>query len=356
MKLFPFYYHKLSDYKELIDPVEWLDFLLEGLDPTLSVSKIMGKVRNIIDETEDTKTFVFEIKRPFTYRSGQHLPLTVEINGRKTTRYYSITSIPTEKELSITVKKQPNGLVSKFLHDTVKVGSVIELGLPSGKFVVPEILPCKILMIAGGSGITPVYSILKELAHKGYDGDLKLLYFSKTTNGIIFGSRLKELEKQNLNWDIRFLTTSVATKEPINKNFMEKLVPDYLDRFVFLCGPSSLQETVKQLILPQALVTENFRPYFISPSNNEAGQQVEVILTKSNKTVVLNGTKSLLEELEDNGIYPQHGCRMGICHTCKCTKKTGLVKNIQENKLSDSSEETIQLCISTAQSNLELDI
>ena len=82
----------------------------------------------------------------------------------------------------------------------------------------------------------------------------------------------------------------------------------------------------------------------------------EVTLTKSHKTLLLNGEKTLLEELEDNGVYPQSGCRMGICHTCACTKKSGVVTNLQEGSESESGEETIQLCLSRAEENLELDI
>ncbi|HMV44653.1 MAG TPA: 2Fe-2S iron-sulfur cluster binding domain-containing protein, partial [Leptospiraceae bacterium] len=85
-------------------------------------------------------------------------------------------------------------------------------------------------------------------------------------------------------------------------------------------------------------------------------KDVSVTLTKSHRTILVKGEKNLLEELEDNGIYPQSGCRMGICHTCACTKKTGTVTNLQEGTVSENKDETIQLCLSRAEENLELDL
>ena len=139
------------------------------------------------------------------------------------------------------------------------------------------------------------------------------------------------------------------------REMLLELVPDFSDRLTYLCGPGSLQESVKSIIPKEKLISENFQP-FLKTSTKKEAKQVEVTLTKSHKTLLLNGEKNLLEELEDNGIYPQSGCRMGICHTCACTKKSGVVTNLQEDSISESGEETIQLCLSRAEENLELEI
>lgn len=360
MKTFPLKYNKTSEYLDYFNPKDWFNFLLEEIDPSFSISRTKAKIISIHLETEDTKTLVLQVNRGrLSFQSGQYLPVTVEINGKRITRYYSISSAPFEKTIRITVKRQNQGLVSNFVHETLRLGDFVELGIPQGSFILPKKLPSKFLFVVGGSGITPVYSILKTLQNQNYQGKIKLLYFSRTKKDIIFYSELNSLQVKNPLIDVEFILTDEYLPGFRNGFFSEEmlkeLVPDFSERITYLCGPGSLQEQVKSIIPDEKLISENFQP-FLKSRERKQGKQVEVILSKSHKTLLLNGSKSLLEELEENGVYPQSGCRMGICHTCACTKKSGIVTNLQEGSQSESGEETIQLCLSLAEENLELDL
>ena len=360
MKTFPFKYHKPSEYLDLLNPKNMFNFLLEELNPVYSISKTRAKIISIHLETKETKTLVLRVnKKGFRFQAGQYVPVTVEINGKRVTRYYSISSMPSEVNLRITVKRQKQGLVSNFVHESLQLGDFVELGEAQGSFVLPKALPGKFLFVAGGSGITPVYSILNTLQNQNYTGSVKRLYFSRTKEEIIFYSDLNSLREKFPTLAVKFILTdedSLGFRTGFfTREMLLELVPDFSERLTYLCGPGTLQESVKSIIPKEKHIPENFQPFLKTSTKREA-KQVEVTLTKSHKTLLLNGTKNLLEELEDNGIYPQSGCRMGICHTCACTKKSGVVTNLQEDSISESGEETIQLCLSRAEDNLELDL
>ena len=360
MKTFPFKYHKPSEYLELFSPKDWLNFLLEEINPIYSISSNLAKIVSIHLETKETKTLVLRLnKKGFKFQAGQYVPVTIEINGKRITRYYSISSAPFETDIRITVKRQKDGLVSNFLNENLSLGDIVELGTPQGSFILPISNPSKFLFIAGGSGITPIFSILKTLQNQNYEGSVKLLCFSRTKEDIIFQTELNQLQTNNPTFSVEHILTDEHSLE-FKKGFfteelLSELVPDYSDRLSYLCGPGSLQDSVKKIIPSDKLISENFQPFLKAVKKTES-KKVEVKLSKSHKTILLNGEKTLLEELEENGVYPQSGCRMGICHTCACTKKSGVVSNLQNGDISEFGEETIQLCLSRAEENLELDI
>lgn len=172
------------------------------INPLYSVSTAKAKVIAIHSESADAKTIVLQTNRHWKgFQAGQHVPVTVEIAGRRVTRYYSLSSSPSAKNPTITVKRQKGGLVSNFLNDRLKVGDVIELGQASGEFTIdPSALPDKLLFIAGGSGITPIHSIIKTLAESNYKGQAKLLYFSRFKEDIIFFNPLQSSKRVIRGW------------------------------------------------------------------------------------------------------------------------------------------------------------
>lgn len=359
MKTFPLKYNKMQEYKEYFNPKDWIEFVLGEINPMFSTSKVKGRILSIHLETETARTFTIETNRKISFKAGQYIPVTVEVNGRRLTRYYSISSAPSEGLLQITIKRQKDGLVSNFMHDHLSLGSVIELGEAKGEFVLTENLPEKLLLIAGGSGITPIYSILKTLSKMGYTGEATLLYFSRSKEDVIFHEAIQNLEKNNSFLKTHFILTDIESNGFqfgfLSEKMLKTLVPDFELRTTYLCGPKSLQDSVKDLLPKDKIISENFQPFLKSSAKRHL-KDVSVTLTKSHRTILVKGEKNLLEELEDNGIYPQSGCRMGICHTCACTKKTGTVTNLQEGTVSENKDETIQLCLSRAEENLELDL
>ena len=357
MKTLFFTYHNLEDYSKFFRKDAWIDFVLGHFSPTYSVSKVKARVLAVKDETVDSKTIVLQTNKNWNgFVPGQHIPVTVERNGRRVTRFYSLTSIPGEKTISITVKVQPGGLVSEYLNNSLEKGDILEIGQASGEFCVPENNSSPLLFIAGGSGITPVYSILRNLAEKGGSDDICLLYFCRTPNDIIFGENLKKLFSGRKNWKLEIVLTDSKAENFkfgfLTESLLTEAVSDFMTRKVFVCGPSSLKTSVSELISEDNLKFENFQPLF-APVKPGTGKKLQVSLLKSHRKVEISSDKPILNALEEAGIYPPSGCRMGICNTCACVKKSG-TSSIAG--VSYSGEETVRICQTTAESDLELEL
>ncbi|XDD46135.1 flavin reductase family protein [Leptospira sp. WS39.C2] len=361
MKTFPFIYNGPREFIQSLQPKEWADFFLGELNPRFSVTAIKAKVVSVIDETSDAKTLVLKPNWLWKgFQSGQHVPVTVEIGGRRVTRFFSLSSHPKDKYLHITVKRQKGGLVSNFLNQNIKTGDLLELGEASGEFVLTKDVPNELLFLAGGSGITPIHSILKELQAIKYSGKAKLLYFVRSYDDIILKSSLESIAK-DANWLTIHYIFSEIPKEGFSSGFLSKEILDQhvsnlKTSSVYVCGPSPMQ--TKALSLLEGLPVKS--ELFLLPGQNQTNVKkegtVDVFLTLSHKTIQVKGERSILEELEEQGIYPQSGCRMGICHTCVCKKQTGEVTDLSNGEKSQLGEENIQICVSRAESNLELEL
>ncbi|HNO26232.1 MAG TPA: ferredoxin reductase [Leptospiraceae bacterium] len=357
MKTLFFTYHSLEDYSKFFRKDAWIDFILGHFSATYSVSKVKARVLETRKETADSKTIVLQTNKNWNgFTPGQHIPVTVERNGRRVTRFYSLTSVPGEKTISITVKVQPGGLVSEYLNKGLEKGEILEIGQASGEFCVPENNSSPVLFIAGGSGITPVYSILRSMAEKGSSDDICLLYFCRTEEDIIFGENLKKLFSGRKNWKLEIVLTDRKAENFrfgfLTESLLKETVPDYISRKAFVCGPSSLKTSVSEFIPSKNLKFENFAPSFIQVKKG-TGRKVQVSLLKSHRTVEISSDKPILNGLEEAGIYPPSGCRMGICHTCACVKKSGTSSS---EGVSYSGEETVRICQTTAESDLELEL
>ncbi len=361
MKTLPFIYNQPKEFWASLQPKEWADFFLGEISPLFSFTATKARVIGIKAESSDSKTLILKPNRNWKgFSAGQHVPVTIDIAGRRVTRFYSLSSAPNDKNLTITVKKQNGGLVSHFINERTQVGDILELGSAQGDFVLPSELPNKILMIAGGSGITPIHSIIKDLSNRNYKGNLKLLYFSRFKEDIIFYDSFAKLESENPWLEVKHVLTDKKADGFdfgfLSLEMLSTFAPDFVDRLVYLCGPAPLQIPAKVLLGDSKVISELFLlPNQVSAQAESTGPK-EVVLLQSHKTILLKGEKSILEELEDNGIFAPSGCKMGICHTCVCKKVSGSVSNILNNSVSGEGEENIQICVSRAEARIELDL
>lgn len=361
MKTFPFIYNEPRDFLKSLQPKAWADFFLGELSPRFSVTAIKAKVIAVKEETPDTKSFVLNPNWLWKgFQSGQHVPVTVEIAGRRVTRFYSLSSQPNDKYLQITVKRQKGGLVSNFLNQNVKKGDILELGEASGEFVLEKNPPKDLLFLAGGSGITPIYSIFQELQKLNGDRNVTLLYFVRSYEDIIFRSSFESMQK-NASWFKVHFVFSDVPKEGyesgfLTKEILDKYVPNLKSTSVYVCGPAPMQTKALSLLEGLSVKSELFLLPGQNVTNVKKEGTVDVFLSLSHKTIQVKGERSLLEELEEQGIYPQSGCRMGICHTCVCKKQAGSVTDLSSGEKSQLGEENIQICVSRAESNLEIEL
>lgn len=331
---------------------------LRGLHPMLSLTQVRARVLRVIDETPSAKTFVLQPNALWQGAvAGQFIRVELEIAGRRESRVYSLSSRPGARLLAITVKGQPGGLVSGFLHDHVRAGAVLNISPAMGEFVLPARLPAKILLLSAGSGITPVMAMLRDLQARGFDGDLVFVHACRSPQEQIFANALAGLKDSFPKLRLVQHFTSVSGR--LSAAALRAAVPDVEQRSTWMCGPGAWMDEMHQhwqksgITLP--LASERFVAHPVLPTE-QAGTPVRVSFTSGSKAFTTQGTAPLLMQAEHNGLSPKHGCRIGICRSCQCTKVSGTVQNLQTGELSSAPNELIRLCISAARSDVTLDL
>ncbi len=334
---------------------------LAGLHPMLSLSEVRAKVVRVVHETPETKTFVLQANALWTgAQAGQFVRIHLEINGRRVERVYSLSSRPGSRRLAITVKQQRDGLVSSYLHNTVKAGDVWTMSQALGDFVLPSAPqqpPEKILLLSAGSGITPVMAMLRDLQERSYGGDVVFLHICRNSEDLIFASALRKMASEFPA--LRLVLHFTQANGRFTPQSLLAAVPDAPQRSSWMCGPGPLMAAVQQLWDDQAfkapLYSERFVAVPLLPASAPGTPSV-VTFVASGKTFTTSGTAPLLMQAESAGLAPKHGCRIGICRSCQCTKKSGTTENMQTGEISSAPNELIRLCISAARSDIALDL
>lgn len=330
--------------------------VLTALHPMLSLGEVRARVISVIAETADTKTFVL---RPNAFwmgvQAGQFIRVRREINGRFVERVYSASSLRGTRELAITIKRQAGGLFSQHMHDTVRRGDVLTISQAAGEFVLPAILPAKILLLSAGSGITPMLAMLQSLNARRYAGDVLLLNVAPSADTFIFSRRLAELATRFPA--LRLLPHYTQTAGRLDAEKLRAQVPDIAERTTWLCGPAEMMAWVHALWETEQysapLRSERFASSQLLPAS-APGTPVNVTFGEAGQRFTTQGNDNLLLQAERAGLAPKHGCRIGICASCQCIKASGTVENLQTGAISAAPDELIRLCVSVARSDLSI--
>jgi ferredoxin-NADP reductase len=335
------------------------------LDGRWALHEPRARVVAVIDEARDVKSFLLRPGAGWSgHRAGQYTTVTVEVDGVRLRRCYSLSSGPGDPLLRITVKRAPEGRVSPWLHDRLRPGDVLHLAAAAGEFVLPEPAPERLLFVTGGSGVTPAMSILRDLDARDAVGDVVLVHYARSREDAIFAGELRELAARHRGLRLVFAFDDDATgQHAFSEAHLAATVPDFVARATYLCGPPGLMARVERM-WDEAGATARLRhERFVAaplatlprPGGAEA-RALTVGLSRSGRHCAITDGGTLLEALERAGERPQHGCRMGICRTCTCTKRAGAVRNLVTGAVSSDRDEEIQLCISAPLSDLELDL
>ena len=334
---------------------------LQALHPVLSLTQVRARVVRIEQETPTTKTFVLQANALWQpAQAGQFVRVGLEINGRHVERAYSLSSRPGASKLAITVKRQATGLVSQHLHDAAKVGDVLSLSQAEGDFVLPRDIsevPQQILLLSAGSGITPVMAMLRHLKASKYTGDVTFLNVCRSAEEFIFAKTLEQMQAEMPN--LKLIKYFTQDNGHLTADKLRTQVPDLDSHATWLCGPQAMMQTIQTLWSEEQfaapLYTERFTAAPLHPAVT-LGAPVSVMLARSGKSFKTEGSGALLIQAESAGLSPKHGCRIGICRSCQCTKKSGTVQNLQTGEVSSAPNEQIRLCISVARSDIALDL
>jgi stearoyl-CoA 9-desaturase NADPH oxidoreductase len=337
---------------------------LELVNPLWTRHVLMARVESVWDETADTRTLTLRPGRGWrSHRAGQFVRLGVPIEGKRHTRTYSISSAPARDDgcITVTVKAIADGRVSRQLVRGVKVGDYLPLGEPQGEFIMPDSIPVHPLFITGGSGITPVMSMLRSYVLE-YEviPDVVHMHYAPHALDVIFGAELQQLQSSQRHYRLhRYYTRAVdgAASVHFSAEQLERVCPDWRERDVWACGPASLLDAVEahwaQAGLSRQLHVERFHAK-VAAAPVDGIKEGRVFFATSGVRAQSDGCTSLLRTAEDAGLNPAHGCRMGICHGCNTTLVSGCVRDLRTGGVIAEAGDTVQVCVCTAVGDVEL--
>jgi ferredoxin-NADP reductase len=339
-----------SPLLELLTGPHGVDRYTELVDPTWTVGEARAKVVAVRRQTPRSVTLTLEPNRAFTgFRAGQHINLTVEINGRRRTRCYSPASSESARYIEITVGRHDGGLVSTYLCDHARPGMVVGLDSVGGDFVLPAIRPRRILFVSGGSGITPVMSMLRTLRADGFEGEIAFVHYARSPEEACYADELAAMTGVRvLHGYTRGGDGDLAGY--FDADHLATAMPEPGDNTaVFVCGPPALVEAVRTHC-PEAK-SESFVPPVLTVPAEAAGGRIS--FTDSGVQATDDG-RPLLQQAEDAGLTAESGCRMGICHTCTRRKTRGAVKNLITGAVSTADDEDVQICVTAPVGDVEI--
>ncbi|WP_206196801.1 hybrid-cluster NAD(P)-dependent oxidoreductase [Zooshikella ganghwensis] len=332
-------------------------------------------------ETEDTASFLFaeQNRAQFDFKAGQFVNVSVEINGKKEYRAYSISSIPGDKYLQLTIKRVVGGKVSNWLIDNLQPGDQLNTIGIAGQFNLND---CqygqRILLLSAGCGITPVMSMARTFLSASSDIDIDFLHCARDHNNIIYHNEIKALDEKYKNFRCQFLLENALDeneKEPeqligrINKEKLDLLCTDWQQRTIFLCGPTAFMEAVNAVAQQANFNMSHFhQESFIAntltelqaPSVEGTTEKdvVSVVLPSFNYKAEVAQGSTLLDALEQGGIPIIAACRQGICGSCKCKVTQGKVDSLPADVLTEAERNQgwVLACSSTVEGDIEVSL
>jgi ferredoxin-NADP reductase len=297
------------------------------------------------------------------FRAGQHVGLTVEIDGVRETRFYSPACAEhVDGEIEITVRAHAAGKVSRYMNERARPGMIVGCSAALGEFVLSRKRPERLLLISGGSGITPVMSILRTLHEEGHSGEVTFLHYARTRRHIPYHDELERIASAVSNMRVKLVSTRAGSalgadtgKGHITRDRLCRLAPGYDGAHTYVCGPPSLIAAVRAVRAEDSIDgpmwVESFQPPAFAPARN--GAQGSVRFARSGKRASSDG-RCLLDQAEQAGLRPPYGCRMGICRMCTTRKTAGSVRNLLNGEVSGGAGEDIQICVTAPVGDVEL--
>ncbi len=308
-------------------------------------------IARIFQETPDVKTFRLVSADggtlPFSHTAGQYLNLALTIDGRRVNRSYTIASSPTRPAYcEISVKRTPDGYGSRHLHETWREGQRVKVSAPAGRFVFDEHGADRVVLIAGGIGITPMMSVLRSLTDRGWSGDIYLFHSVRRVADLVFRDELAYLHSRFSNLHVQMIVSGDqdtpwnGLRGHVTAEVIAGSVPNLRRGPVLLCGPDPMMTAVRQALVSLGIPDgEILQEAFVSPRPSDASAPNEdptivdrapdaapaILFKRSGRNVEPGPRQSVLEAAEDAGIELPFECRSGICGQCKTPLVTGRV-------------------------------
>lgn len=332
------------------------------------------RLASVTPQTHDSKTLRFAVAdgRRLHARPGQFMTFSFLFDGKKVSRSYSIcSSAAASGYVDITVKRVEQGCASVYLNDRAPVGMTVEANGPFGHFCFDEHTHRQIVLIAAGSGITPMMAMLRYIDDVCLDTAVTLLYCVRTNRDVIFGRELEELRARRSRFRYELLLSQpppdwTGARGHINADFVRSAVADLTAPQFFLCGPPPFMDASRRMLLdlgvgPERIQQESFGG---SKSKNQpssapsSGQgTASVAFARSQKTATARDGRTLLETAEEHAVTIPSFCRQGQCGTCRTKLLAGRVTMDAEQGLDAESKAQgfVLTCVGHADGDVTLD-
>ncbi len=349
----------LKPVADSILPPSVHDFWVGRINPVWSRTRVLARVVSRQTAARDAVTLELKVNR--NHRGlvpGQHITVTVEIDGVRHARSYSPVLVAGDpRRLAITVKRVEGGLVSNWLCDQVAVGEVVELGEAFGDMTVAA-APAALLCLAAGSGITPFLSMIRAQALLGMPRDITLICWAGQRDELCAVDELQALAERFPRLRVQF----VLTRADADRDHGERLqaahlaaVPGLAETTIYACGPAGFVATAGELAAAVA-VPFHGEAFSLPTAAVASGAPVRVTLARSRRELMVPAGQPLLAAIEAEGLKPASGCRMGICNTCACAKLEGSSEDVRTGERHHEAASALRICISSARSDLVLDL
>ncbi len=333
------------------------DDYLKLANPLWSARELRGRVLEVRRETVDSATLVIKPGWGFSfnYQPGQYVGIGLLVDGRWRWRSYSLTSSPVKggRTITITVKAMPEGFLSTHLVGGVAPGTIVRLAAPQGNFVMPDPAPASVLFITGGSGITPVMSMLRTLVRRDQVTDIVHLHSTPTESDLMFAAELAELQGSQTGYRLRLRTTSEQGRLDLSR--LDDEVPDWRDRQAWACGPEGMLNAAERAWSAAGIDERLHLERFAASRAAVHGEGGTVEFARSGKTVTVDAATPLMDAGEGAGVQMPFGCRMGICQSCVVGLLDGHVRDLRSG-IEHEPGSRVQTCISAASGDCVLDI
>jgi ferredoxin-NADP reductase len=351
------------------------------VDPLAPGTGVRAVVESIVPESTRAATVVLRPGPGWqAHRPGQWVSLGVDVDGVRHHRCYSITSLPTPAALpgsdgdriSITVQAVPDGVVSNHLVRHARPGDVVHLDGPDGDFTLARTTTApgvrRMLMVTGGSGITPVMGMIRAMdAGMEPDGtldDLVVVHHAPSKAESLFTEELRAIARRRPGLRLHLVTTGSAAPPPeleITAARLDDLCPDWRDREAWVCGPRPLVDAVDAVWDDHAAEHPDARPLHVerfTPVVARGGDAVEGTLTfaRSGTAVPSDGTRTVLDLAEEAGLDPISGCRMGVCRRCVVPLRAGAVVDMRDGRTECEPGTHVQICVTAPVGDAEIEI
>jgi len=305
--------------------------------------------RQVRQETHDVRTFVFSGREPCVFRflPGQFLTLELPIGGVIINRCYTISaSAAWPYRISITVKRQPGGVVSNWLHDNLKPGDEIRALGPMGDFTPAPSSAPKWLMLSGGSGVTPLMSMTRTSFDLAEERDIVFVHAARSPADIIFRHELDVMARQAPRLRLAHICESAAGESHwpaltgrLSLPMLRLIAADALEREIFCCGPAPYMTAVRAMLGEAGFDMARYHQEsfdFAELSPSEAGAVIEaeiaaasdsfrIEFAESKRVVQCGPDTTILAAAKAAGLHLPSSCTRGMCGTCKSRLVSGTV-------------------------------